>query len=201
MAGHDETGQARGQVQDAAAVGDQRQQGLREEEHALQVHVHQQVELFFRGLGEGRMHAEARVVDQEVEALAPPGLRQRVAHLDGEGGEAAAVADVELQGQRAPAQGLDLRHRVGGVGSVALVGQQHIGALGCQRQGGVAALAAAAAGDEGDRGGGGSGHGGLRFGCGVEDFIDDQRADKDTGSGRFVRQKRTNQPCCALSCC
>src|SRR6186997_1321343 len=47
-AGYREAGQSRGEIDDSSAVGEQRQQLLGQEEHALEVHVVESVE-FSRG--------------------------------------------------------------------------------------------------------------------------------------------------------
>src|SRR5271155_3228360 len=57
-----------------AAIGDQRQQRLGQEEHALEVDVHQPVEVGFRRLRERHVDADAGIVDEVVELRAvPPG--------------------------------------------------------------------------------------------------------------------------------
>src|SRR6185437_4531445 len=114
-------------------------------------------ELRFVDLGERRMYPDTGVVDQVVEPLALPMRAQRVANLHDERIETRAVADVQLQRERATTGGFDRGdHRVGFFAATA-IREDHVGALRGQFQRHVAAEAPAAAGDQGD--GGGSLHG------------------------------------------
>jgi vitamin B12 transporter len=145
-----EAGQAGRQVDDPPAIGDQRQQGLGQEEHAFEMDVHQAVEFRFGGLGEGGVDADAGIVDEVVEALAPPGFGQDGFHRLGEGAERGDVAGIEAQRHRLAAQRGDLRHRAFGLGPIGMIGQQNVAAAPGDGQGGVAAQAPAGAGDQGD---------------------------------------------------
>src|SRR5690606_6446893 len=136
---------------DAAAVGNQRQQGLGQQVRALEVDPVHLVQLRLGGLGEGHVQAGAGVVDQVLELLPAP-AGQHLAHAGGEGREAAAVGHVQRQ-HRDPAPGrLQLGGGGFGLGGLAAVGEDQVVAGAGQVGGGVAAEAAAAAGDQGDGG-------------------------------------------------
>src|SRR4051812_49035358 len=62
-----ETSEAAREVDDRAAVGDQRQQRLREEERALEVDGEERVDVFFADVGDHPAARVARVVDEVVE--------------------------------------------------------------------------------------------------------------------------------------
>src|SRR6185312_3022477 len=108
-------------------------------------------------LGERRVHADAGVVDEVIEPLALPVRAQRFGDLHDEGVETFAVADVQLQRDRAAVGGFDRGDHGVGFFAAAAIREDHVGALRGQLQRHVAAEAAAAAGDQGD--GGGSVHG------------------------------------------
>src|SRR5262249_29865016 len=103
----DDARDARRQVDDVAAVVDQRQQLLRQEEHALQVNVVEGVQVRFRRLLDAVVVRRARVVDQEVEAVAPPGLVQRAFEGLDELVERPHGGRVELQRDRSASVRLD----------------------------------------------------------------------------------------------
>ena len=132
----------------------QRQELLGQEEGALEVDVHELVELRLGRLGEARVDADAGVVDQEVEAVAlPSAAASAAAHRLGEGGEARAVADVELQRHRLAALGLDLpRRRAAASLAPAAIGEDDVDAAVGEVERHALAEAAAAAGDECDLG-------------------------------------------------
>ena len=135
-------------VDDAAAIGDQRQQLLRQEEHALEVNVEEHVELRLGGLGDRRMGADAGVIDEEVEALALPCGRQQLLQLLRERAERADVAGVEPQRRGARAARLDLGDDGMGGRLVAVIREDDVDALLRQFQCGALAEAAAAARDD-----------------------------------------------------
>lgn len=133
---------------------------LGEEEHALEVDVHQRVEFLLGRLGDRLAQAGAGIVDEIVEAVALPVFLQRLLQCRDEGRECGDGAGVERERGGTTACGLDL-----GDGRLRLVGARTIGeddvdALAGEVERGVAAEAAAAAGDEGD---GASGHGEISF--------------------------------------
>ena len=97
-----------GQVHDAPAVRDQRQQRLREEEHALEVDVDQLVELRLGRLSERGHVAVAGVVNEVIEGVALPGLAQHLPQAVSERRKASNVADIELDGDHLAAQRFDL---------------------------------------------------------------------------------------------
>ncbi len=126
------------------------------------MHVHQQVERVFRGLGHGRVvDAHAGVVDEVVERIALPRGGQRGLHAVGEPRERRAVAGVQLQRHGLAAQRLQFAHDGVRLGLVALVREDRVDAALGELQHGAAAEAAAAARDEGDALGGRGGHVGL----------------------------------------
>jgi hypothetical protein len=85
-----------GDVEDATAIGEQRQQRLGEEERPLDLDADQLVELLLGGLGERRVDADAGVVDEEVKAVGAE-VGERVVHRGRERREAGGVGDVERQ--------------------------------------------------------------------------------------------------------
>ena len=105
-AGIDDAGQARGDVHDPAAVRDQRQQRLGEEERALDVDAIGGVEILLGHVGEGAAMRGAGHVDEEVETLGVPSA-QHAANLVGKSGEGAGVARIELKRDRTGAGLLD----------------------------------------------------------------------------------------------
>ena len=73
-----------GNIDDAAAVDDQRQQLLRQKKNALEMDVDQFVELRFGGVAEIGMNADSGIVDQVIEPFALPGLEQHLSQSDRE---------------------------------------------------------------------------------------------------------------------
>ena len=139
IAGQGEAREAARDIHDPAAVGDQRQQRLGEEEHAFEMDVHQPVEIGFGRFGERRVDADAGVVDEEVEVRAAPLGRQRLFQIGGESGEAGDVARVELEHRRLAPERRDRRRRRVGLGLVAVIRADHVDALARQRDRHVAA--------------------------------------------------------------
>ena len=86
---------------DPAAVVHERQELLRQEEHALEVDMVKAVQLRLSGLIEGGVVRGAGIVDEVVEALRAQ-IRQRLAHTLDERIESAGFAGVELQGDGLP---------------------------------------------------------------------------------------------------
>ncbi|MNS99581.1 hypothetical protein D3C72_1339880 [compost metagenome] len=111
------------------------------------MHVHQRIKLRFGGLGDGCMHAHARVVDQKIKALALPMAAQGLLQMCGKGFEAGYVAHIQRQGHSAAAQRFDVCHHRLGLGGLLAVGQHHVDAAACGSQRCIAAQAPAAAGD------------------------------------------------------
>ena len=72
-------------------VGDQRQQALREEYHALEMDVDGLVELRFGDVGDRRVQRAARVVDEKVENSRPKSGRERLLQLVRQGREFGGV--------------------------------------------------------------------------------------------------------------
>ncbi len=155
VARHGEAGEAGGEVEDAPAVLDERQQRLGQEEGALEVDVEQGVELLLRGLLEAGVNADAGVVDQKVEAGALPLPGEQPGHFFGEGGKGGALAHVQGQGMGLYAEGTGTGHHRLGLPGLAAVGNDEIDAFGREGQGAVFAKATAGPCDEGN----GSGHG------------------------------------------
>ena len=144
-----EAGQAAGDVDDAPAVIDQRQQLLRQEERPFELDIHQQVELFRGGLGERRVHTDPGVVDQEVEARTIKVL-QRLLNPRSEIGKGFAATDVQLQHHGFGAALFQFSdQRLGFIGA-AVVGADDVHAFGGEVQGGILAQATAGAGDQCD---------------------------------------------------
>ncbi|MNE00851.1 hypothetical protein D3C80_932740 [compost metagenome] len=112
--------------------------------------LHQLVELLFAGFGERHVDADAGVVDQVIEVRSAESIVELGRHLMGEGGEAAAFADIQLQHDGTPAVFLDFRGHCPGFVGLAAIGTDDVDALGGEMQGGVLAEATAGAGDEGD---------------------------------------------------
>ena len=125
---------------------------LGQEEHALDVHIEEAVELRLRRLCEPRHFAMAGVVDEMVEAVAAPVRLQCRPDAFDEGGKARDLADVELDGDRLAAERCDLGHdSIGGAGFAA-VGEDHVAAAAGDADGRVATKAAAGTGDDGNGG-------------------------------------------------
>ena len=123
---------------------------MRQEKGAFEVHIHHLVKLLLGGVGKGRIHTGARVVDQKVELLGLEGVVQGRFHLRQKGVETFAIRHIERQGRRLAAEGLDFGHHGFGFGFFGVVREEHIDAFVGQAQGHVFAEAAAAAGNQGD---------------------------------------------------
>ena len=145
-----EAGQSRRDVEDAPAVGQERQHGLGQEERSLHVGPDQGVELRLRRLYERGVDAHAGVVDEDVELLAAEGRPQSVAESCGEPGEGVAVGDVERQHEGPTPERGDLRSDGVGVFATTEVRADEVGALPGEMKRDAAAETAAGAGDEGD---------------------------------------------------
>ena len=114
--------QSRRDIHDPAAVVDQRQKLLRQEEHALEVDVVEAVQLLLGRLLDGVVVRGAGVVDQIIEALGAQSCQRLRTPLH-ERVEGADVAGVELQGDGlAPASG-DQADDVFGFRPVRVVGE------------------------------------------------------------------------------
>ena len=136
----------RGDVDDAAlsARHHRRIDRLGHEEHALEVHVDDPVELL---LGEGLERladVDAGIVEQDVDR---PELARR---LGGEGPPGGDVGDVDRAVQGAPAERADLAGGLVGLGPVVEMAKGDVRALGREGQRRGAADAARAAGDQSD---------------------------------------------------
>lgn len=68
-AGHRSASKARRDVEDASAIGDDRQQCLRQEHRSAQVHVDHRIELFFACVSDRHVDDRTGVVDQIVESI------------------------------------------------------------------------------------------------------------------------------------
>jgi hypothetical protein len=145
-----ETGQTAGNIDDACAVIEQWQQGLREEKRPLEMDVHQQVELFDGGVDEIRMHADPGVVDQKVEVLSVELVAQDSCHFGSEIGELFTAPDVELQHGGATTEAFDFGDQRLSLIGAAVVSADDVDALGDQMQGCVFAKATTGAGDQCD---------------------------------------------------
>ena len=137
-----------GDVDDARASTQQRQQCLGKEERPLQVHVEQTVELFL-GHGLDRIEQpEPGVVHQATQRGGAPGALQGVLHLRGKCRKAAGVAHIQLQGHCRAAFCLDaLHHQLGSMG-LGVVGEDDAHAALRAVQRGAGTNATAAAGDQ-----------------------------------------------------
>ena len=136
----------RGHVDDAAlsARHHRRVDRLGHEEHALEVHVDDPVELL---LGEGLERladVDAGIVEQDVDR---PELARR---LGGEGPAGGDVGDIDRAVQGAPAERADLAGCLVGLALVVEMAEGDVRALGGEGQGRGAADAARAAGDQSD---------------------------------------------------
>jgi hypothetical protein len=96
-----------GRVHDRAAVGEHRQQVLREEVGAFEDDTEEPVEQLLGGVLEHRHLTETGVVYQIVERCALPGVGQFGRHLLGEARERFTGADIERKRDRAAAAVLD----------------------------------------------------------------------------------------------
>jgi hypothetical protein len=115
------------------------------------VDVEQGIELRLGGLLDQRHVAVAGVVDQVIEGLALPGLRDRGAQPCDEIRKAADLASIELQRHGLAAERGDLGHGRGSLAGVAQVGQHHVAALAGDVHCHIAAETAAATGDDRNR--------------------------------------------------
>jgi len=106
--GHGEAGEARRQVHDLAAVDDQRQHFLRQEEDALEMDVRQPVEVVFGRLGERHVQADAGIVDQVIDRLAAEAGLEGFAKGGRERIEGGDIAGIDLKRRCFAAQCLDL---------------------------------------------------------------------------------------------
>ncbi len=140
------------QVHDAAAVRDQWQQCLRQKEHALEMDVHQPVELRLGGIGDQCIIAVSGIVHEMVERFARPGFAQRCSQTTSKVGEAGNLAGVELQRHRLAAHALDFGDDSLCVFAAALIGEDDIAAVTGDVESGIAAETAAGAGNEGNLG-------------------------------------------------
>ena len=137
-AGDGHAGQSARDVQDAAAVGDERQQALGQQEGGLEVHPVDLVELVGRGLGDAGVQADAGVVDQVVQLLALPGARELAGNRPDEGPERRAVGDVERDGDGLPSEGPDLLAHLASLGGGGAVREDDVDAALGEAQGHVA---------------------------------------------------------------
>jgi hypothetical protein len=103
-----------GDVHDGPALGDERQEGLREEIRPLEMDIEEAVEIRLRGLLERRAAAHAGVVDETVDAAPPEGRREAPLQIGAEAGKVLDAADVEGQGHGLAAPALDRRDGVVG---------------------------------------------------------------------------------------
>jgi hypothetical protein len=141
-----EPGQAAGDVHDGAAVGKRRQQGLREEEDTLEMHVDEAVEVLLGRLGERSSQVCAGIVDKEVERRAAPAGLQLATELLGEGSEGVHGAGVQPQRDGGSPQAGDLV----GLGLVAAVRHDDIDARPGKVQGVGPPETPVGSGDDGD---------------------------------------------------
>jgi hypothetical protein len=121
----------------------QRQEGARHPHHAMEVNLHQPLEIILADLFEGPAQRHARIVHQQIDPLV------RGFHFVREGAHRAAVGDVEAVRGDAHAKRLC---RMRGLDRAGLVdiGQRQVAAAAGHGEGGGAADAAACAGDDGD---------------------------------------------------
>lgn len=142
--------EASGGVHDAATIGEQGQELLREEEDAFEMNVEQVIKIFLGSLGEGSSAINASVVDEKIEVVALPFGLERFGEGFHEGVEAAGLRDIELEQGGFAAELFDLGQHGFAFGFAFAIGEDDVGAIAGEFEGGVAAKAAAAAGDEGD---------------------------------------------------
>ena len=109
VAGNRKPGETGGRADDAAAIGDERKQFLREEVDTLEMDVEERIEILLRHFGVWRRRIDARVVDQEIELLPVPLRLQRQAQRRGEIAEAADIPHVQLQHRGFASEFFDLR--------------------------------------------------------------------------------------------
>ncbi len=145
---------AAGDVDDRAAVGEQRQQPLGEEVGPLSSTRWSASNCSSVVSVSGAASAEAGVVDEAVDRRALPARLDLAPQRVGERGEGLAAVEVELQRERLAARGLDRLDGRGGAVGVGAVGDDHAAAAGGGADRGVTADAGAGAGDECDRCGG-----------------------------------------------
>ena len=104
---------------DPAAVADQRQQLLGQEEHAFEIDPIEHVHLLFRRLLDGIVVGDAGIVDEIVEMFGAE-FGERCAHLLDEGVERGDLPHIERQGDGlAPAFG-DQGDYLFGLGAIGL---------------------------------------------------------------------------------
>src|SRR5260370_9400683 len=111
------------------------------------MNVHQLVELRFRGLGEARGDSDTSVVDDEVEAIAVPGLPERQLHFADERVECTHLAGVELKRERFAPELLDLANGGGGIVGPLAIGQDDVHTFAREAQRRVPSEAAATTSD------------------------------------------------------
>ena len=90
-----EAGDAARDVDDRAAVDEQRCELLRQEERSFEHLVDERVEVGLGGIGEGSRPLRAAVVDEEVEGRTTPGVAERSGHGGDELVEAVDGSEVE----------------------------------------------------------------------------------------------------------
>jgi hypothetical protein len=133
-----------GNIHDASAIGDQRQQLLRQEENAFEVNVHELIELLLRGLGEARVHAGAGVVDQIREPVPLERVLQSFPQIGCKAIEGHAIGGVQRQRHREAPGLADHVHDLLGFPAMGEVRDDHVAALLGQLQRRAATEAAAA---------------------------------------------------------
>lgn len=150
VTGKADPGKTGGQIDDASTVGDQRQQGLGQEKHALEVNVDEAVELRFRGLVDQGVFAVAGIVDEVIDVIARPAILELAAQLSDEGRDVIELAGIKLKGNRLAAKRPDLLDDSLGLVPATAIGQDDISSAPCNAEGSVSAKSSIPASDESD---------------------------------------------------
>lgn len=150
VAGQGEAGEAGGNVDDASAIGNEREKFLGEKEHAFEMDVHEAVELFLSGLLDRSVDAVTSVVDQMVKGFAVPMFAQGGAEFLRETFEGCNIAGVELNGDSLATDCLNLGNDRSGIFTPAMIGENDIAASASDVGSGVATESTAGSGDQSD---------------------------------------------------
>ena len=132
------------EIHDPAAVGDDRQQRLREKEHAFEMHAHELIELRFGRVGKRAPMPIPALFTRTLKRSTPQVAASVLLEARCEGGERGDVAGVERQRDGGLPAGDDRGHHLVGSGLLREIGDDDAVAGIGEAEGGSAAETAAA---------------------------------------------------------
>src|SRR5579859_946352 len=123
---HGEPGQPRRNIQDASAILHEWQQLLGKKKRALEMDLHEIVELLFGSLSEGRADTKACVIDQEIEVIALPLCLQDLPEALYKPGKRFCVGDIQRERSGLSPGLFDLPHNLICVGFFTVICEDNI---------------------------------------------------------------------------